>query len=113
MIFPSRSASTRTSLVFSCILAAVMALLLFGCGRTEEPTPSNGTNPPVNSADKGSGTTPIADSEFKVALVMSGPKSDNGWNAGAAKALDAVKTELKLADDNVKSVDNQKTAGDQ
>src|SRR5690349_20555497 len=107
MFFRSRSPFARKSLLFSGVITALVVLAFVGCGRTEEPAPSNGNTPLPKDGAKGNGTAPVADGEFKVALVMSGPKSDNGWNAGAAKALDAVKTELKLADDNVKSVDNQ------
>jgi basic membrane protein A len=103
MVFSSLPPFARNvykPLLITCALTAMTALALVGCGRTEEPTPSHVTNP--------TGST-----DFKVALVMSGPKSDNGWNAGAAKAMEAVKTELKLPDDNVMSVDNQKSARDQ
>src|SRR5258708_945140 len=111
----ARTNSTRKSLHFSLFAAIVLAPALVGCGRNEDPAPSNGTNPPAVNADKGGGTTAnkIDSSDFKVALVMPGQKSDHGWNAGAAQAMEAVKTELQLPDDNVRSVDNQKTPGDQ
>src|SRR5262249_21881332 len=105
---------TRTYLFYTALLLPVIALICSGCGRTEESNTSNGTGPADNT-NKVSGNTSTGPSggAFKVALVMSGPKSDNGWNAGAAKALDAVKTQLNLSDEDVKSVDNQTSAGDQ
>ncbi len=87
-----------------------VAMMLSGCGRNNEPAP--GTDKPVVAAP-GTTTPTTPDSDFKVALIMSGSKTDGGWNTSAAKALDEVKTELKLSDDNVKSVDNQKDATSQ
>src|SRR5581483_10959463 len=46
---------------------------------------------------------------FRVALVMSGPTSDNGWNAGAYNALLAVRKELNLSEQDSPSVDSQST----
>ena len=92
------------------IVAAVGATLL-GCGRKVDPIAAPVVpGGPIPTAP----TAPvIAPADFKVALVMSGPKSDNGWNSGASKALDSVKSELELSDAAVKSVDNQTDAANQ
>ncbi|MCW3054097.1 MAG: nucleoside-binding protein, partial [Chthonomonadales bacterium] len=50
---------------------------------------------------------------FKVALVMSGSTSDGGWNAGALKAFQAIKSELKLKDADAAYIDKQSAPGDQ
>lgn len=93
--------STARTLLAS--LFALAALFALGCGRKAETPPA-----PEPSAPNTSGTE-----TFKVALVMSGPTSDNGWNASAYKALQAVQTELNLPKDNVAYVENAKTAGQQ
>ena len=79
-------------------------LLLSACGRPTPPPTVVSNTPPAPSA-------PISD--FKVALVMSGPISDNGWNAGAYKALKAVRDELKLSDADSPYVDNATSSSDQ
>jgi basic membrane lipoprotein Med (substrate-binding protein (PBP1-ABC) superfamily) len=82
-------------------LACVAALLISGCQPAVEGLPG---------AVKAPGPTPAP---FRVALVTTGPRTDGGWNAGAFKGLDEVKTELGLTDADVASVDNQKSAGEQ
>jgi basic membrane lipoprotein Med (substrate-binding protein (PBP1-ABC) superfamily) len=95
---------------FAAAIIAAAALLLVGCGRKEDaPTSTVGAAPTSNAPSP----TPAPSGDFKVALVMSGPKSDNGWNSGASKALELVKSELQLSDDAVKSVDNQTDASNQ
>ena len=71
-----------------------------------------GCNPSEKKQDS-STATQSPSSDFKVALVASGPTSDNGWNAGGLKGLETVKAELGLKDDQVVSVDNQKSASEQ
>jgi len=105
---------------FGSLLAIgiVAGAALVGCGRPEEtPTPSSATPPPKTET---TGAVPAARTpfkpptgEFKVALVMSGPTSDGGWNAGALKAFQEVKSELKLSDADASFVDKQTAAGDQ
>lgn len=95
---------------FPAATLGAAVLVLAGCGRKDEATAPPA--PVVSSPPAGAAPAPPS-GDFKVALVMSGPKSDNGWNSSAAKALDAVKTELALPDDNVKSVDNQTDATNQ
>ena len=75
-------------------LSALSLIPLTGCGGPLE----------AKSEDK---------SEFKVALVATGPTSDNGWNAGGLKGLEAVKKDLGLKDEQAASVDNQASASDQ
>lgn len=103
--------------VRTLILASALAGVAFaGCGRPEEPAPTPSTpstttpNAAENSAPKPFTPTP---GDFKIALVMSGPTSDNGWNAGALKAFDAVKAGLSLADANASYIDKQSASGDQ
>jgi basic membrane lipoprotein Med (substrate-binding protein (PBP1-ABC) superfamily) len=48
-----------------------------------------------------------------VALVMSGPTTDGGWNAGAYKALQAIRSQLHLSDADSPYVENAKSSGDQ
>lgn len=91
-------------------LVATLSLALVGCGRSSEtetaPTPAPATG------DKAA-TTGGTGGDFKVALVMSGPTSDNGWNAGALHALEEVRKELNLSPENSPYVENAKTAGEQ
>ena len=90
----------QASLAFSALM------LLTGCGRTSTPV----------AAPPSTDTKPVADapkSDFKVALVMSGQTSDNGWNAGAFKALKAIRDELKLSDADSPYVENASSAGEQ
>lgn len=81
-------------------LVSLSGIWLSGCGETAKPTAAGGD---LSSAS----------SDFKIALVTSGPTSDNGWNAGGLKGLNAVKSDLSLKDDQVASVDNQSSASDQ
>jgi basic membrane protein A and related proteins len=83
-----------------CLLAAA------GCGPANPPPASNA---PAQPGTPGA-TAPAG---FKVALVTTGPRTDGGWNAGAFKGLDEVKTALGLTDADVASIDNQKSAGEQ
>ena len=88
-------------------LGALVGVALTGCGRPADES----TAPAGSPAKPGESAAPAGD--FKVGLVMSGPTSDNGWNAGAFKAFQAVKAELKLSDDSASSIDKQSAAGDQ
>ncbi len=98
----------RNRFQFAVLAAAlgISAAVLTGCNsKSKEPAAPSTTNEKPAPA--------TATSNFKIALVMSGPKSDNGWNSSAAKALEAIKSELALSDDAVKSVDNQTDATSQ
>jgi len=91
------------------LIIAAAAISVAGCGRKDETTSA-----PAAAPQQPAGAAVAAPpSDFKVALVMSGPKSDNGWNSGASKALDTVKSALELSDEDVKSVDNQTDAANQ
>lgn len=85
--------------MLSVALLSLMSstLALSGCGRSNEET-------------KGTGETSNK-SSFKVALVMSGPASDNGWNASALKGLNAVQKELNLPDTDVAHEESRTTDG--
>ena len=72
-----------------------------------------GCAPAQHASAEPTGGTSAAAAGFRVALVTTGPRTDGGWNAGAFKGLDEVKTSLGLADSDVASVDNQKSAGEQ
>jgi len=101
---------STTSLV-ALSLTALLPLALTGCGRSNDtpPAPPPTTPGPAPQAS----TSPTTGGDFKVAAVLSGPQSDNGWNAGGAKALAAVKKALNLPEDDVKLVDSQTSAADQ
>ena len=47
-----------------------------------------------------------------MALITSGPTSDNGWNAGAYKGLQAVKQELSLSEGDVAIEENRASDSD-
>jgi basic membrane protein A and related proteins len=52
----------------------------------------------------GSGhSTPASQQEFKVALVTTGPVSDQGWNAGAYRGLQAIRDSLGARISNVQT----------
>jgi basic membrane protein A len=94
------------SLAAACAFAGTM---LGGCGRPEADNAASGGSRPAKPAN--TATAPAGD--FKVALVMSGSTSDGGWNAGAYKAFQAVKSGLSLSDDNASYIEKQTAAGDQ
>ncbi|MCW3095115.1 MAG: nucleoside-binding protein [Chthonomonadaceae bacterium] len=96
------------SLVAAC---AFTSLALAGCGRPESDTNTPNSTTPSKTADATIPPTPAGD--FKIALVMSGSTSDGGWNAGALKAFQAVKSNLSLSDDNASYIEKQTAAGDQ
>src|SRR6476659_3644317 len=91
---PQHSAYAFGALLTSVVLSGV----LVGCGPSQE-------TPATNTASAGG--------DFKVALVLPGLRSDNGWNAVAYRGLQAVQKELNLKDEDVAVVDNQSSAGDQ
>lgn len=88
------------------LLLAASAVILAGCGRTSETTqtPMQSSMPP--------GGKPAA-SAFRVALVMSGPTTDNGWNAGAFRSLQAIRKELNVSEADSPYVENAKSPGEQ
>jgi basic membrane protein A len=88
------------------LAATVFSLAIAGCGRSTS-TPDTGSAPSAAPDAKSSAGTGSGAGNFKVALVMSGPTSDNSWNAGAYKALQSVKQALKLSDADAASVDSQ------
>jgi basic membrane protein A len=96
----NRLSFTRKTL---SVALTALAVVGFGCGRTTETSSSTTT---ATTQPKPEAPAPTAD--FKVALVTSGPVSDNGWNAGAYKALQAVKAETGAEVENVEA----KTPGD-
>lgn len=103
--FPLSLSNGKRGIALVSALSLLMIGIL-GCGRnnpSSDPTPAANT-PKSASSDTGA---------FKVALVMSGPTSDNGWNAGAKKALDAVQKELNLPASDVQSVESQTSASQQ
>ena len=92
---------------------AAIGVSIAGCGRKDAP-PAAAPQAAVSQPGAPAAVSPAQPpGDFKAALVMSGPKSDNGWNSGASKALESVKSNLELSDDAVKSVDNQTDAANQ
>lgn len=112
-------ASPTRSLLHPLAVGGLLSLLLTGCGPDKPESGSTSNTPPPSPSTSAQTTPPPANSpttaggDFKVALVMSGPTSDHGWNAGAAAALNAVKAELHLSNDAVGSVESQTSAADQ
>ena len=80
------------------LLACAALALLAGCGRNSD-----------TSADAKSAAPIAALPNIKVALITTGPVSDNGWNAGAYTALQKVKTETGAETQNIEA----KTPGEQ
>ncbi len=98
------------------LLVALIGLMLlpaFGCGRSNENDNAPSSTPPAPASASTTAPGGGSGGAFKVALVMSGPTSDNGWNAGALKALEAVRKELSLSDEDSPYVDNKTTPGNQ
>ncbi|MDE2126358.1 MAG: BMP family protein [Armatimonadetes bacterium] len=81
-------ASSRLFLTFT--LSAV-AFAATGCGR--QPASA------IGGGKAGAGTS----SAFRVALITSGPTSDNGWNAGAYAGLQLLKSKLGAQVENVEA----------
>jgi len=110
----------RATMKFASALNLPTALLiLFACAIAMPGCGRSGDDSNANSAKSSQGTNDVpgkatdATSDFKVALVMSGPASDNGWNAGALKGLEAVKKELNLSEANVAHEESRTTTGQQ
>jgi basic membrane lipoprotein Med (substrate-binding protein (PBP1-ABC) superfamily) len=110
---PNCAAFTGKILLASLI--SLMALLALGCGRSSEETTAPPAAPPTGTTATTPGTpatTPGGPAgAFKVALVMSGKTTDNGWNTGAFNALKALRKEFGLSDADSPYVDNQTTPG--
>ncbi|MEG0779270.1 MAG: BMP family protein [Oscillospiraceae bacterium] len=70
-------------LALTLALALSMTLVLTGCG--QPATPAEGDAAPAP-----------ADAPMKVALILSGPANDQGWNATAIAGLDAAKEQFGL-----------------
>ncbi|RYG36200.1 BMP family ABC transporter substrate-binding protein [bacterium] len=68
----------------STLLAALGALLLFGCS----------SSPETKTSVKSPEAPKAAGSDFKVALITPGPVSDAGWSALAYEGLKGVESEL-------------------
>ncbi len=105
---------------FLAAACAAVSMSLLGCGRPESNTAAPGTSGSdktvtAETPKSAPNTAPFVPpaGTFKAALVMSGSTSDNGWNAGAYKAFQAVKTDLKLGKDDAAYIDKQIAAGDQ
>jgi len=101
---------------------AFAALILSGCNSDDTKPPTSGGAAATSAGENqptSAGATPTttgtasAAGNFKIALVETGSKSDNGWNAEGVKALETVQKEFNLAPDNVKSVENQTSPQDQ
>ncbi|MCW3056016.1 MAG: hypothetical protein JWN14_5186, partial [Chthonomonadales bacterium] len=109
----------RHSLRSLLALGAFAGAAFVGCGRPEAtptPTPSTSATPkPETTVTMPAAKTPFKPptGAFKVGLVMSGSTSDGGWNAGALKAFQAIKSELKLSDADAAFIDKQSAPGDQ
>ncbi len=94
---PRAASPNRKRALLSLLACAAAATLLAGCGRNAE-TPAAPTMPPAAALPT-----------LKVALITTGPVSDNGWNAGAYTALQKVKTETGAETQNIEA----KTTGAQ
>ena len=101
-VSPLQSPRIRRTGVF-CIVTAFLAAICASCGPSAQPPNAASGNPGAPTATK----------PFRIALVTTGPRTDGGWNAGAFKGLDEVKTTFGLTDKDSAAVDNQKSAGDQ
>lgn len=79
-------------------ITLLLAIGMTGCGRTSETPSTPAPAPPTDAQTKAP-----AEKTLKAALVTPGPVSDNGWNAGAYKGLQAVKTETGAEIQNVEA----------
>ena len=94
------------------ITLAASALALTGCGRSNDTADAtHATTQSDSTASKPASKGDNAGS-FKVALITSGPTSDNGWNAGAFKGLQAVKQELNLSESDAAVEENRTSDSD-
>lgn len=75
----------------------LVAFAFAGCGGNSEEKKEDA----VKKTEASGGTATGA----KVALVTAGPVSDNGWNAGAYKALQTIKSDLPAEVQNVEAKD--------
>ncbi len=109
----ARTGNAMPPLALLCTLA--LAIVVPGCGRSSEENTNTTSNTTSNATKVRTphkiATGPVEVANFKVALVTSGPTSDNGWNAGALKALDEVKKEMNLSESNVAHEENRTTDG--
>ncbi len=102
---PHFTLNTIKPLFAAFALTSLGALALSGCGQSKE-SPATDTATSGNNENR---STPPAGAPFKVALVTPGPVSDNGWNSGAYKGLQDIKSELGAEVENVEA----KTPSDQ
>lgn len=87
------------------LLTVFMTLTVFaGCS-----VPGNDPTPPTSdgAADSGAAASGTADTpkEWRVAVALSGPVNDGGWNTGAYNGLEAIKAKYGVETSYSESVD--------
>jgi basic membrane lipoprotein Med (substrate-binding protein (PBP1-ABC) superfamily) len=90
---------------FTLLTALSIVVSIVGCGQSKPEDAAPTTTPPAKDAAVTPPSTgvPAPTGTLKVALVTPGAVSDNGWNAGAYKGLQAVKTQLGADVENVEA----------
>jgi basic membrane lipoprotein Med (substrate-binding protein (PBP1-ABC) superfamily) len=76
------------------LLLAALTIALGGCGPRERETPATDGEAPPPPADA-----------FEVALLLTGPVSDDGWNQSAWEGLRRIEAELSAKTAKVESLD--------
>lgn len=84
--------------LFSLAIALVLctALLLTACGGAQSSAAKSTAPAASGSTAAESKATPATDKPLKVALILSGPANDQGWNATALEGLKAAETEFGI-----------------
>jgi basic membrane protein A and related proteins len=104
---PHFAVCAMKNFVAAFAFTSLSILTLTGCGQSKE-TPTSTPTPGTADSKPATPTAPTGGS-FKIALVTPGSVSDNGWNAGAYKGLQDLKSELGAEVENVEA----KTSGTQ
>lgn len=86
--------------LLALLLALGMSVSLFGCGGEPEASEPQQPDPstPVESSGE-PGTAEVDYSEMKLAVLLAGPANDNGWNATAYNAMQAIHDKYSMKED--------------
>ena len=85
----------NVSMFLSVVMSSV--LLFTGCaGTPATTTTASGPGNTTTAAGSGNTTTAVAQGKIKVALILSGPANDQGWNATALEGLKKAETDFGI-----------------
>lgn len=92
-------ATYQSMIVFGVLLSAI------GCAPKKANEGNVGAERPAGDHN---GTNPASETPWQVALLLTGPVSDDGWNASAHEGLAAIEGELGAQVTTVESLDKSR-----